>query len=465
VPSRTDRLLLAALLLLNLVLKCSWLGLDPLFNDEPFTVYWSQQPWKELWAMLATENNPPLYFLLMKAWSTVVPFEEAWLRLPAAVFSSLVVLPLYRIALFTGGRRAALVATLLFTCTNYHYGFAHEVRAYALFTLLTVTSAWLLVRSCRAGVRYTTLLLAVVNVLLVYTHFFGWLVIGLQGVLVLLLPELRGARRSVGIAAAAALVSYLPYLPLFAARMGQSVGQGTWLEPPQVEELYNMLWRWSNQPVLVVGFIVVIAVALWRTKAKDLGLRIGLLWAFLPLFGLFLVSFAVPVFLDRYLVFGAPGFALAVATALGQVSDDRRVTTAIPVAAVLGMAFTFHPWQGKGRDPSKAVEQALRWQEGEHPVLIAPGYFALTYAWHLDKELLRGPKPLELALIERNVFRVDHPDHFVALESDEEAVILVDAASRITDPEQRTKGHLRDHWPRVDSVEVDHKLWVYRFRR
>ena len=232
-----------------------------------------------------------------------------------------------------------------------------------------------------------------------------------------------------------------------------------------MEELYNMLWRWSNQPVLVVGFIVVIAVALWRTKAKDLGLRIGLLWAFLPLFGLFLVSFAVPVFLDRYLVFGAPGFALAVATALGQVSDDRRVTTAIPVAAVLGMAFTFHPWQGKGREPSKAVEQVVRWEEGVFLLLIAPGYFALTYAWHLDKELLRGPKPLELALIERNVFRVDHPDHFVALESDEEAVILVDAASRITDPEQRTKGHLRDHWPRVDSVEVDHKLWVYRFRR
>ncbi len=55
------------------------------------------------------------------------------------------------------------------------------------------------------------------------------------------------------------------------------------------------------------------------------------------------------------------------------------------------------------------------WQETGHPVLIAPGYFALTYAWHLDKELLRSPEPLELALIERNVFRVDHPDRFVAL--------------------------------------------------
>ena len=129
------------------------------------------------------------------------------------------------------------------------------------------------------------------------------------------------------------------------------------------------------------------------------------------------------------------------------------------------MALTFHPWQGKGRDPSKAVEQALLWQEDGHPILIAPGYFALTFAWHLDKELLRDPEPLELALIERNIFRVDHPDRFVGLDADEEAVIMVDAASQITDPEQRTKRHLRDHWPQVDSVEVDHKLWVYRFRR
>ena len=463
--SRTDRLLLGAVLLLNLVLKCNWLGLDPLFNDEPFTVYWSQQPWNDLWAMLATENNPPLYFLLIKGWSAVVPFEAAWLRLPAALFSALTVWPLYRIALYTSGRRAALVATLLFTLTNYHYGFAHEVRAYALLTLLTVTSVWLVVRAGCEGSRNTKLLLAVVNVLLVYTHFFGWLVIGLQGVLVLMLPELRGALRSVWIAAAAAVVSYLPYLPVFAARMGQSVGQGTWLEAPMAEEIYNMLWRWSNQPVLVIGYVLVLTVALWRTKTKDLGLRIGLVWAFLPLFGLYLVSFAVPVFLDRYLVFAAPGFALAVAIALGHVSRNARVANALSVATVLGMALTFHPWQGKGRDPSKAVEQALLWQEDGHPILIAPGYFALTFAWHLDKELLRDPEPLELALIERNIFRVDHPDRFVGLDADEEAVIMVDAASQITDPEQRTKRHLRDHWPQVDSVEVDHKLWVYRFRR
>ena len=68
-------------------------------------------------------------------------------------------------------------------------------------------------------------------------------------------------------------------------------------------------------------------------------------------------------------------------------------------------------------------------------------------------------------LIERNVFLVSDPDRFVALGSEENAVILVDAWSALTDPEQRTKQHLRSHWPQVDSVEADKNVWVYRFSR
>ena len=68
---RTDRLLLFGLVAVNLVLKLSWLDVTELAHDEPFTVFWSQRPWAELWAMFRTENNPPLYFLLIKAWSAV----------------------------------------------------------------------------------------------------------------------------------------------------------------------------------------------------------------------------------------------------------------------------------------------------------------------------------------------------------------------------------------------------------
>ncbi|HOY29126.1 MAG TPA: glycosyltransferase family 39 protein, partial [Flavobacteriales bacterium] len=323
---RTDRIVLAALLLLNLTLKCSWLGVNVLFNDEPFTAYWSQQPWSALWPMLAAENNPPLYFLLIKEWSWVTPFEAAWLRVPAAVFSALVVWPMYLLAQRLSGRRSAILATLIFTFTNYHYGYAHEVRAYALFTLLTVTSLWLLVRAkdrTANGLR-AMFGLSALNTLLVYTHFFGWLVVGLEILLVVTLPELRHLRRNFSLGVGITLLYFAPYLRLFLGRMGQSVEQGTWLEPPVAEELYNMLWRWSNQPALVVLFLTALIITGLKDQLRSLSFRFALIWALVPLFGMFMVSFVVPMFLDRYLVFAAPGFALAVAISVDTLLPKRR---------------------------------------------------------------------------------------------------------------------------------------------
>ena len=66
-----DRSILFALIAFNLVLKLLWLDVNELAHDEPFTVYWSQQPLAAFGEMLRTENNPPLYFLLIKAWSAI----------------------------------------------------------------------------------------------------------------------------------------------------------------------------------------------------------------------------------------------------------------------------------------------------------------------------------------------------------------------------------------------------------
>ena len=120
---RPAHFVLPVLIIANAVIKLLWLGNNELAHDEPFTVYWSQRPLSELWEMLRTENNPPLYFLLIKLWSTFTPFEAAWLRVPSAIFSALAVWPLFLLGRALGGIRVAVVASLIFTFCNYHYGY------------------------------------------------------------------------------------------------------------------------------------------------------------------------------------------------------------------------------------------------------------------------------------------------------------------------------------------------------
>ena len=457
----TSRWLLPGLVLLNLVLKGLWLGVNEMAHDEPFTVYWSQRSLAELWAMMRTENNPPLYFLLIKGWSALVPFETAWLRVPSAVFSALTVWPLYLLARSLSGTRAALTCCLLFTFTNYHYGFAHEVRAYSLFALLAVLGMWLIVRSkykLHQGWN-SALALALVDILLVYTHFFGWLLVGIQLLTVLFLPEFERQRRMVLTGLALCLLAYLPYAAIFLARFGQSVSQGTWLEAPVPEELYNMIWRWSNRPVLAVLFLVTILVAAWRTKLSDLGLRLGLLWAFAPLLGMFMASFVAPIFLDRYLVYAAPGFALLVAASISTAVPNERITVALSVGACMGMLASFTPWQDTGLHPSRVVAQAEAWCGQRCNLRVLPEWYWLNYNAAENIVYLRDPMPDHLP-VDGSHARGEYV-RGVPMST----VVVVDAGSSVQDPQRSWYQKLRADHVTVDSILADHKVWVYRFQR
>ena len=464
--TRTDRTLVLGLVALNLALKLAWLDVNELAHDEPFTVFWSQRPMAELWAMFRTENNPPLYFLLIKAWSAVVPFEAAWLRVPSAVFSALAAWPLFKLARHFGDRGAALLAGILFTCSNYHYGFAHEVRAYALFALLTITGMWLLARATqRPGSEMRLMLhLSMLNVLLVYTHFFGWLVIGLQGLLVFTQGGMRPLRRGFLLGAAMTLVWFLPYGSIFLERMGQSVGQGTWLTPPVPEELYNMVWRWSNAPVLTVGFLLLIAAALWKDRSRSPGIRFALVWAFLPLLGMFAVSFAVPMFLDRYLVYAAPGFALLVALSVVSLFGNMHLRNGAVAVLGLGMLATFTPWKDTGPHPGRVVELEEEWCGGACSVEVLPRWYWLTHLASKDINSLQRPTARHMAYSDAPIWRSDAAVPSAPTDTLPVA-LLIEAGSDLVDPERLRYRELRAIYGTVDSVEADRKVWVYRFAR
>ncbi len=459
---RFVRFLLPALVITNLGVKLLWLGRTELAHDEPFTVYWSQRTLAELWDMMHTENNPPLFFLLIKAWSAFVPFDGAWLRVPSALFSALAVWPLYLLAQRLGGIRVALAAALLFTLNNYHYGFAHEVRAYALFTLLSVFSMWLLVRAKdkpQNGSR-ALLGLSAVNVLLVYTHFFGWLLIGLQVLCVLLIVDLRPLRRNFFLGLLLAVALYLPYATTFIGRVSQSVSQGTWLKAPVPEELYNMVWRWSNAPVMAILFLLLIVVGVVRSRGRGAAIQFALIWTFTPLFGMFLASYLVPMFHDRYLVFAAPGFSLLVALSINALGLRPNGTSAITALTVLGLGFTFTPWADTGRHPSRVVAQAEEWCNGECSLEVLPRWYWLTYTAAEDVNNLRQENPM--------AFDEATPRRSYPLGSPPDTLpnaIVIDAGANLVDVDRTWYKSLRAIYPMIDSIEADHRVWVYRFRR
>jgi hypothetical protein len=258
---------------------------------------------------------------------------------------------------------------------------------------------------------------------------------------------------------------FLPYGLIFAERLSQSVGQGTWLTPPVPEELYNMVWRWSNVPVLTVGSLLLIIAANFKERWRTFGMRLSLLWTLVPLLGMFVVSYKVPMFLDRYLVYAAPGFALLVAISVETITVNDRLRNVLAVTLGSGMAFTFTPWKDNGLYPSRVVAQVEAWRPTANvPVLLYPWYYMHTYAWHADRDLLNDPTDLQSELAQGAVYPIHDQENLLLPTGDPEALVLVVAANEINNTTM-LRSDLRNSRPVVDSVEADHKVWVYRFSR
>jgi mannosyltransferase len=452
------RLQIFLLVLATLIVRSVWIGRDDLAHDEPFTILQAHRTLQGILMMLPEENNPPLHFLIMHFWVKLVPLQEGWLRLPSAIFSALTIWPLFLLALRHGGLRTAWVASLLFIFSDYQQGFAMEARTYSLFALLATTGMWQL---SRVAAGKSIHWLVVVNVLLVYTHFFGWIMIGTQFLCVLLVREWRAGLRSFMISTGIVVASYLPYASIFLRRFSTSVGEGTWLAPPLPEELYNMIWRWSNAPVVAVLFLLVIILHVTATRAKGLLTRVTMIWTFVPLLGMFAASFLAPMFLDRYLIHASIGFHLLVAVSLSTPVQFSRIPRWLAGAGVAAVLFTFRPWLSNRPGPSLVVQAVESSRQPEEQVLIHPWWWCHTYAWHLDRRLFLDPEGLFDALAARNI----RPLHGGELQ--ETGLLHAGPVHLVVEGDQAAaelEEHLRSSGVDLTTQVPDRKVRVYTLR-
>ena len=105
------------------------------------------------------------------------------------------------------------------------------------------------------------------------------------------------------------LLAFLPYLPVLFHRYSSSSVNPQWIPAPLLSDLYTMLWRFSNAPVLtvVILFCYCVCYSIISENGSESGTnktitRTLILFFFIPYIGIFLFSFT-PLFFDRYIIF------------------------------------------------------------------------------------------------------------------------------------------------------------------
>lgn len=460
-----------SILLLNVIYKILFLGARDITIDEPFTLFYSQMPLREIFHMLPGENNPPLHFLLMHAWISIFgidPFQARLLSLMAGTGSALLI---YFIGVRNFSIPVGITASLLFTFSNFNTYLAQEARVYALFIFLTLASAYLFLYLLRTWKILPFILLIIVNILLIYAHFFAFWIILVEFSLLFLFPgtgkKLLKPFLVMGIILA---LAYLPYLMVFIHRFVATSG-GTWLEPPTLSSFYNLVWKYCNTPVTTVMVLLILTVG----AGKFLYLRMKkmtlpdpqslflLLWFFLPTIGTFLISLALPLFYEKYLVFIAPALYLLVGKSIEYVFHRGWITTGVSLVLVAGFIITSTPRPFYTKSISMMAKDIEKLRKDNDPVVITPGYFDKTFVYHYNRKWFQDFRNFNDTLQAHALIPVSDPgmDLFKDL-ADCNRVFLIEAGSQYLDPEGTLYQNLMLQFDSVQIIEYDevNKLYI-----
>jgi 4-amino-4-deoxy-L-arabinose transferase-like glycosyltransferase len=207
--SRRDTGLIIVLLLLILALAAGLrfynLGSQSLWSDEGNSAALATRSLAQIAQAAAHDIHPPLYYWLLRLWTTVFGLSELALRSLSAVLGTLLVLVIYGLGTRLFNRTTGLAAAFIAAIAPFQVYYSQEARMYILVALEAALAAllfwWFVAQedarlpvdgspppTPHAGLRllpFSGLLLTLVWVAGIYTHYAFPLMIGLLSLLYL----------------------------------------------------------------------------------------------------------------------------------------------------------------------------------------------------------------------------------------------------------------------------------------
>ncbi len=378
--SGTPLLLLLALALFA-VPRLAMLTRYPPWQDELWTLDVVQRDFPTMlrW-VVADQTHPPLFYALAWAWRRVGPDALWWMRLLPALIgigTAVPVVALCRAARL--GSRAAVTAVALCAASPWLVFYSVELRDYGLYAALATASlaAWLRARDAEPLDRGPWRVLVVINIALVYSHYFGWLVIVAEGADALLAAR----RRLVPFARSTAwtALAFAPWAGLVvrrAVRFPRGLEMVSWIPRPVIGDFLDPyrsalgMSPWVGVDlalVVLAGGAIAWCVLRQRERPREGGAAEDgnspliplLLAATLPGVLTFAASLVGPrsMWVARYLLAVAPPFLVLVAVAIAAGLPARKRVLAI-VFALWPAALT--AWHASRRDEKVAFDAIAR---------------------------------------------------------------------------------------------------------
>jgi 4-amino-4-deoxy-L-arabinose transferase-like glycosyltransferase len=474
--------ILLSLLGINILLKTAYLSSQPISHDEPFTIYHAQFDFLNIIHYLKNYNNPPLFELVLHFWIKVFGISPFAVRLLPMIFSSLSVIYIYKIGMLLYNQRIALVSSLLFTCSSFQIYYAHDCRVYSLFLLLTLLSFFFFFKLIKDQTLTTVHLVCFIltNTLLVYAHYFGFIVWLLQiGITLVWFLKSKQVFKTALISFTISLLLYAPQLILVISHFLDSAKNGTWLKSPNgMESIYNMFWSFCNAPVITVLIMILLAAAVIKciiTRKKtaiNVYTKYILVWFIIPFVAMFLVSYKVPMFLDRYLIFITPAFYIIIALSLNFLFKSPKIYYSLSVIVIILFATTTTINPFKKRLINNTIDFIAKNKTPRTLVLVCPFDYITTFAYSYNQDYFKNINQdseytsLDNQLKSDHIYFVNDIDYTTdSVLQQFDTILYLDAGADFAMPNNNIKKVLSTHFTELNNRYSDNFFKIYTFKK
>jgi len=371
---------------LSAVLGAVTLGHKSFWFDEAYDGLHVRDSWASVFDLIGTtEMSQAAYLVLLKAWATVTPDSEIWLRLPSVLAAALAAALLVPLGTRLFDRTTGIVAGVLLATNELLVRWSQQARTYALVTLAVVVASFLLLRALDDPRRRNWLLYAIAAAVAVYCHFYAGLVVVAHFASLPFAPR-RPPLRRVLEAGVAFLILIGPALYFTATAQREQLG---WIE----EASLARIWRLTEVATghnAVLGLMVAAGLALLAYEAgagtRIAGFRLALVggWVALPIVLGLLVSAWQPILVPRYAIVITPALALAGAVAIAAIARARREVAACALVVLIAVSgYRIVDWyRGEAEDWRGAVAYVASERRPNDAVIVAPKWATDAFRYY-----------------------------------------------------------------------------------
>ncbi|MFH1037804.1 MAG: glycosyltransferase family 39 protein [PVC group bacterium] len=342
--------ILLIILLAGLFLRLYQLGSESLWFDEGGTIRTARMSITQIVEKSSSKDfHPPFYYFILHYWAALFGYSEISIRLLSSIFGLLSIAMIYMAGKLLFDRSAGLIAALILSLSQFHIYFSQEARMYTLITLLSLCSmvSFLLLLRTQNFFRMAGYMLS--NILLLYTHNFGFLIITAQNIFMLTL-FLRFRRAGEFTFIKWIILQIIPvlfFLPWLRIVINQwtRIQKNWWMGPVSLRSIQQTLLDYSGGPVLYVLFfvlvIIVIFISFFQTqnkrkiisnlfkcstrgeRIKDLpGIYLCMVWVLTPILLPFIISkFFRPIYITRVTIAASPALYLLAAQGVKSIRN------------------------------------------------------------------------------------------------------------------------------------------------